>query len=107
MMNTPFPEGSDLKIQFSTILLSVFFTAFFTGAFFLGGFSFFVISVWLDSATMVKSQKGGKRKFGTMNVGNNRLFKWCWFYLKGCDSNFKVIIFPILKVATNETTTLH
>jgi len=73
MMNTPFPEGSDLKIQFSTILLSVFFTTFFTGAFFCLGFPFFVISVWLGSATMVNSQKGGKRKFGTMNVGNNML----------------------------------
>ena len=26
---------------------------------------------------------------------------------KGCDSNFEVVLFHILKVATNETTTLH
>ena len=29
------------------------------------------------------------------------------FTIKGCDSNFEVNIFQILKVATNETTTLH
>jgi len=35
------------------------------------------------------------------------LIKKACIYFKGCDSNFEVIIFQILKVASNETTTLH
>ena len=46
-----------------------------------------------------------KFNIGQKTLENTRSF--LTLKLKGCDSNFKVYFVQILKVATNETTTLH